>query len=279
MRNILLAIDSSHVDRSALDFACYVARLTHSSIKGYFLENFKTETVSIVKSLHGQPYVESGAARDLPASILMENDREKSVRFFREACCNKEVNSFTCVGRGSAKDLLRETRFADLLIVSPSTASESRMESTPTAFVREVLTGSECPVAIAPFSFDSIDEILFAFDGSRSSVFAIKQFTYLFPEFRSKKVTVVQVRESGNEDLKKDKEEITALLAPHYDHFEFCYLAGNATDELFGYLLGKRNMFVVMGAFGRNPISNFFNRSTAELLLKTINLPVFAAHN
>ncbi len=34
---------------------------------------------------------------------------------------------------------------------------------------------------VAPESFDEIDEIIFACDGSKSAVHAIKQFTYLFP--------------------------------------------------------------------------------------------------
>jgi hypothetical protein len=54
---------------------------------------------------------------------------------------------------------------------------------------------------------------------------------------------------------------------------------GNPGDELFNYLLGKTDMFVVMGAFGRNATSNIFKRSAAELSLETINLPFFIAHN
>jgi hypothetical protein len=279
MKNILLAIDSSHVDMSTLDFACYVARLTHSGLTGYFLENIRTQTIPVIKSMHGLPFLESVVAGDLPEGRAKFAAREKSMELFRNACCNKGVNCSTAVCHGPAKDIIQETRFADLLIVSPSTSFESRIESTPTAFVREVLAGSECPVAIAPYSFEAVDEILFAFDGSRSSVFAIKQFVYLFPEFRNRKVTVLEVKESGREELLQDRERISRLLAPHYDHIEFCFLEGYATDELFGYLLGKKNLFVVMGAFGRSPISNFFNKSTAELLLKTINLPVFTAHH
>jgi hypothetical protein len=34
-----------------------------------------------------------------------------------------------------------------------------------------------------------------------------------------------------------------------------------------------------MGAFGRSMLSDFFKHSTAELIVKTINLPVFIAHH
>jgi nucleotide-binding universal stress UspA family protein len=35
----------------------------------------------------------------------------------------------------------------------------------------------------------------------------------------------------------------------------------------------------VMGAFGRSMLSGFFKHSTAELIIKTVNLPVFVAHH
>ncbi|MBO9201579.1 MULTISPECIES: hypothetical protein [Niastella] len=50
-------------------------------------------------------------------------------------------------------------------------------------------------------------------------------------------------------------------------------------DELFGYLPEKKNVFVVMGAFERNMLSGLFRASTAEIIIKTINVPVFIAHH
>ncbi|HTQ28317.1 MAG TPA: universal stress protein [Puia sp.] len=279
MKNILLAIDAGKVDRSTVDFACYMARLTHSHLNGIFLENIAEGTVPQLKSLYGLPYVESIVATDLPENRKKMAVAEEHIELFRDACCNQEVSCTTRVVRQTpAKEIISESRFADLLIVGASTSSEKKMESTPTAFVRDVLAGAECPVIIAPYSFDTIDEILFTYDGSRSSVFAIKQFTYLLPELVSKKIVVLQVKESdkagGNEE-----DKIRPWLTTHYANFEFQYLEGRATDELFAYLLEKNNIFVVMGAFGRSQLSNFIARSTAELLLKTINLPIFTAHH
>jgi hypothetical protein len=148
----------------------------------------------------------------------------------------------------------------------------------PTRFIKEVLAKSECPVVIAPFSFYGIDEVLFAYDGSASSVFAIKQFIYLFPELADKKVTILQVLENDNETI-VEKEKIGELLQQHYSNIGFQSLHGKAGDELFGHLIKKKNVFVVMGAFGRGMFSGFFKHSTGELIIKTINLPVFIAHH
>ncbi|MEP7277329.1 MAG: hypothetical protein ABI813_01690, partial [Bacteroidota bacterium] len=58
----------------------------------------------------------------------------------------------------------------------------------------------------------------------------------------------------------------------------FHTITGVAKDELYKYLMNKRNAIVVMGAFGPRRIAIASQDSTAEQLVKTINLPLFIAH-
>ena len=67
-------------------------------------------------------------------------------------------------------------------------------------------------------------------------------------------------------------------LNAHYKEVEFVILKGDATDEMFGYLIEKKNAIVVMGAYGRSLLSRFFQPSHARLVVKTVNLPVFITH-
>jgi nucleotide-binding universal stress UspA family protein len=55
-------------------------------------------------------------------------------------------------------------------------------------------------------------------------------------------------------------------------------LYGRPKDELFGYLLEKEKVIVVMGAFGRTMVSTMISKSNAELILKVVNLPIFISH-
>ena len=54
--------------------------------------------------------------------------------------------------------------------------------------------------------------------------------------------------------------------------------SGAVADQLFGYLIEKKNAIVVMGAYGRSMLSRFFKPSQARLIIRTINLPIFIAH-
>jgi len=76
-----------------------------------------------------------------------------------------------------------------------------------------------------------------------------------------------------------ERERVGELLQMHYSVIGYHRLKGHAGNELYRYLWAKKNVFVIMGAFGRSMFSDFFKHSTAELVVETINLPVFIAHH
>src|SRR5687767_8074294 len=124
-----------------------------------------------------------------------------------------------------------------------------------------ILADAECPVIVSPLNFETIDEIIFTYDGSDSSVYAIKQFTNLFPELSSKKVVVTTMVKNNDNNTVDQKEKLDELLQGHYKNIVFETLTGNARDELFTYYLEERNKILVMGALGRKRLSYFFKRS------------------
>ncbi|THU30716.1 universal stress protein [Niastella caeni] len=273
MEKVIVAVDANQVNIQVLDFACFIAKLTHSKLIGIFLGETESPEMQAKETITG---VGNNVLMEAKESIKQV---DKSIYFFKEACRNRATNCSVHFGKGEpVVDIIKESRFADLLIVDPEMSFRDKKEGVPSAFIKEVLSKSECPVLIPPFRFDGIDEILFAYDGSPSSVFAIKQFTYLFPELTDKKLIVLEVNENDEVPV-IEKEKIGELLQMHFSAIGFKQLRGDASNELFSYLLGKKNIFVVMGAFGRSNLSAFFKHSTAELLLKTINLPVFIAHH
>ena len=99
----------------------------------------------------------------------------------------------------------------------------------------------------------------------------------MFPELNNRKVLVLEVCE-GEDHVVTAKEKLSAWLHNNYTDINYLVLHGKPKDELFGYLLEKENMLVVMGSFGRPMLSSLFSKSNAELLLKVVNLPFFIIH-
>ena len=278
MEKILLAIDAINPDKNAMEFACYLGRLTKSKITGVFLENLAAEERSVLKQMQGMAYTDWEVDEKSDEHKVKIELIEKNISFFKEGCINREVSYSLHRDRGvPARELIEESRFADVLVVDAETSFNKRYEGTPTEFVRDILKKAECPVIIAPERFDAIDEIIFTYNGSASSVFAMKQFTYLFPQFHDKKVSIIQVNEAGKwQD--PDKYKFKEWLKEHYTDLHFEALKGKTDTKLFDYLFKRKNMFLVMGAYGRNVLSGFFKRSHADLLIKTVTQPIFIAH-
>ncbi|WP_152266369.1 universal stress protein [Agriterribacter humi] len=279
MKRILLATNAAQAKLHALDFACFVAKATKSELTILFLESTRYEKVPVVKEVHSMPHVQTIIDNDLPENHELEDLYAHNRKLFSDACQSRGVNASVCAFRKlSLEKIILESRFADVLIADPDLSFSNNTESTPTVFIKELLLKSECPVILAPFSFDGVDEIVLAYDGSKSCVFAMRQFTHLFPAFSAKKIIVLQVNENESDNSVIHMEMIRKLLALHYVNVEFKTLHGQPGDELLLYLIGKRNTFVVMGAFGRNMLSNFFRKSMAERVLSMLNLPVLIAH-
>ncbi len=278
MQNILVAIDVLSPDEKTLDFACYLATVTHSKLTGVFLENLIYADKPVIKSVYGSPYVETILSTDIPENEEKRKACHNAIRHFNEVCGRKGIKHYIHLDRATpAEELIEESRFADLLIVDAETSFSKRTESIPTKFVKDILAESECPVIISPESFQGVDEIIFAYDGSKSSVLAIKQFTYLFPQFADRMIRIVQVNKDDENSI-KEKRKLKEWLKSHYSNIDIVVLYGEPGEELFLYLLNKENMFVVMGAYGRSWISNLFSKSDADLVVKSLNLPVFIAH-
>lgn len=277
MKKILLAIDADHVDIDVIHFACNMATFTHSTLIGYFLGEPREEEPAANVAFVTR-YNETVSAHCIPT--ITERRQFAFIQQFERTCAVRGIRCQVLNNskRNAAQAILEESRFADLVIIQPTLSVEKRLEESPTALVKEILANAECPVLVAPQKSTGIEEIVFAYDGSRSAVFAIKQFTYLFPELADKKAIVLQVNKDDSLPV-TEKDKLGKWLRMHYNSIGFQVLKGKASEELYGRLLGKQNTIVVMGAFGRSWLSGLFKPATAGLLLKTINLPFFITHH
>lgn len=274
-------MDAAHLNMQTIDFACYIARLTKSRLTGVFLEGLVAgdgRGKGDSDPFGGGAWDSDADSPEVVPATIPSAVTESSIRLFREACVCRDTLSLVHRDRGiPVSEILAETRFADLLIVDAETSFSRTDRKIPGRFVKEVLDASECPVLMAPYHFEAIEEIVFAYNGTASSVYAIKQFTSLFPALAGRPVHVVNVRQDEGGAI-EDQFKMKEWLKSHYENVDFVLLKGEASDELFGYLLNKKGMIVVMGAYGRGVVSRFFKPSHARLVVKTINLPIFIAH-
>jgi hypothetical protein len=277
MEKIILAVDALEPNQNAFEFACYLRRLTESKITAIFLENLLDEARAVQKDLQGRAVVfwdrEDAAENNIRGARI-----EQNITAFKDQCLNRSICFNVHRDRGlPVKELIKESRFADVLVIDAGTSFNKRFEDSPTGFVREILSKAECPVIISPERFEELNEIIFAYNGSASSVFAIKQFTYLFPQLQDKKITILQVNNTGKwKD--PDKHKFKEWLQDHYLNLHFEAVKGKIDEGLCDFLFNRKNIFLVIGAYGRNAVSRFFTESFADPVIRSITQPIFIAH-
>ncbi|GEP93601.1 hypothetical protein SAMN05660909_05512 [Chitinophaga terrae (ex Kim and Jung 2007)] len=276
MEKILFISDAVSMSRECLNFSCYLGNLTHSKVTGVFLENLDSELRS------SEDLAEIAVCAPTPGASPDEQKRkyrEENISLFRNICESNGVNCEIHKNKGiPANEVIKESKYADLLVIDSTTSFSWKSESNPTSFVKEILERAECPVVIAPTTFQGIDEIVFTYNGSMSSMFAIKQFTYLLPAFNENKVTVLSVVKPG-ERLKGDEQMLQEWLNIHYESADLLIIEDtNIRTGLLGELLTRENAFVVMGAYGRSLLSNRVIPNPAEPVIKLISQPIFISH-
>lgn len=174
------------------------------------------------------------------------------------------------------QELINETRFADLLVISSELFYENIDKDQPNEYLKKTLHQSECPVMLVPEQFTLPDHILLAYDGKASSVFAIKQFAYIFPELSQLPTFLVTVEETEAGIPKNDF--MSELASRHFPSLTIEPISGDKRETFRNWVNGRVSGLLVSGAFGRGEISSLFRKSFITDIIRQHKLPIFIAH-
>ena len=143
-------------------------------------------------------------------------------------------------------------------------------------YLMNALHDAECPVLLIPESFIFPQRNILAYDGSDSSIYAIKQFSYLFPELCDNPTLLVYCEEE-NEGI-PEKDYVYELASQHFSKLKIMKLGGDPKRSFRNWIGEQQNALLISGAFGRSPLSQLFRKSFVSDIVKEHRLPVFVAH-
>lgn len=278
MKKILFLTDALKINGRSVDFAAYICKLSKSSLTGVFLQH-EAHSQRAAAAIRDEIACNGITVNEeRPLHELEQECRQHNARRFGTICENLGIRSEVIeIAERQAENILLECRYADLLLIDPSLAMGESAVVLPASFLHTILSQSECPVMMIPERFDNVDEIIFAYDGSPSSVFAIKQFASLFPGLADRTVFVVTAR--GDKRISANEmQKMRNWLNTHYPSVTFYDIQGDSRIGLLEYVLGKDNIIMVMGAYGRSGWSAFFSASHADPLVKYISKALFISH-
>jgi nucleotide-binding universal stress UspA family protein len=274
MKKILIACDGRHFPEGAFHLAEKLNELSPVLLTGVFLSYIDYTSVwSYYGIVSGGPVVIP--AWDEADSELMH----KNILRFKERCEKNgiEYRVHDDTYHFALPELKKETRFADLLLLSATLFYENLDDSQPNDYLKDTLHDGECPVILVPEEFEFPEHLIIAYDGSESAVYAIKQFACTFPELCHLETTLVYASEDKEEAI-PDLAYIEELAARHFSNLTLFKLDIDPQKHFNIWLSEKRNTLLVTGAFGRSGLSRSLRKSFITDIIRNHRLPVFVAH-
>ena len=275
-KKILAAFDGTKYSDGASKYAIEIAKLTDSLLVGVFVQDMRYINFTYAYAWD-QPFVDMSA---IEISQKEEKDKiDLNIKLFHRACDEKGIKHKVHFDKGvPLQQLIHESAFSDLIILDSHTSFFTIGNNSPSPFLKDFLADSHCPVLIVPHTYTFFDKAVMCYDGTASSVYAIKAFSYLFPQLAELDTVILSVNEKTTNHL-IDGQNLKDLVHAHFKNASFEVLNGEANDQLVGYLKQNgQNAMVVMGAYGGNAISRLFHQSLSNKIIKELNSPVFITH-
>jgi hypothetical protein len=273
MKKIILAFDGPHFSEGAFDFARRMNEISPVLLTGIFLPQIDYSALWSYSAAAGAGMVIPLLEDDDAATIVQNIERFKSLCQMNniEFRVHKDFTDFALPG------LKLETRFADLMILGSESFYEYLGVNEPNAYLKDAIHNSECPVLIVPEQYAFPEKNILAYDGSDSSVYAIKQFAYLFPEFTDNK-TVLLYAGAEDESSFPEEQNIEELCSRHFSDLTLFKLSVDPQKYFAVWSSEKQGSMLVSGSFGRSAVSMMFKKSFVSDIIRDHKLPVFIAN-
>ena len=273
MKKIIIALDGHHFPHGAFEFAKSINASSKVLLAGVFLSPVDYSKVLAYTGMAGLVMMPEWFEKGEDDTMA-----NKNISLFKEACIAEgmEYRIHKDTDLMAIASLIEETRFADVLLISSDLFYENVQKEQPNFYLEEVLKKSECPVMLFPEKYKEPGQIILTYDGSESSVFAIKQFAYVYPELTQNETTLLSI--GGEEDGLPEYGLISELVTRHFPNLKIQSLAMKDKRDFTNWVLQQPYSFIVMGGYSRSLLSQLFKRSFASKVIHDIKMPIFISH-
>lgn len=271
---ILLGLDGSSHAEAAIEYACQIALNHNATITGVAIIDQPG-----IQSSSG-PVPIGGAHYDVKLEDQMLEETQAKAKAildgFARICDERKINAILHADTGSpVSELIEESKFHDFIVIGKRTSFEYDANETYGTLER-VLKNGLIPVLAVSDSVREIKNVLVAYDNSIPASKAVHMFL-LLGIWGACDITLLTVNNDaaaaqellGNLGGFFESYGIKPTLATrngHPDTVVKSYIAENDIDML------------VMGAYGRKSVREFFVGSVTYHLIHETEIPLFLYH-
>lgn len=272
MEKIMMIFDGRHFSQSAFNFALHLHELRPALFTGVFTPSKEYEHQAIYNT--GPETLVYNTIPDVAEEKMMQENVEQFKSLSEKNGIPYRVHENT---EGSILDHIRlETRYSDILILSAELYYANLGKKASHRYMRDAIHHAECPVLVLPELCPFPKSVVLAYDGSASSVFAIKQFAHLFPDLAQSET--ILVFSSERTSSLPDFDYIKEYAANHYTSLSFLKLDLDPTQYFNTWINETGPAILISGAYSRTRVSELFKKSFVSEMIKEHKLPVFISH-
>ncbi len=277
LRSILVGLDGSAHAESAMRLGIEWARRVDALLVGIGVIDEPTIAAAQPVMIGGPPYADPIVYRERMADARRQV--EQFLGRFALACAQETVacKVLEDVGLPCERIAIEAQRY-DLVLLGGRTCFHFETQGRYDDTLSKVLKGSPAPVVVVPESWRRGRSVVVAYDGSPQAARALRAFRESGLD-RSLDMHVVSVHAEAKEAARCAERAIDFLrfhgiaAAPHA-------LATRSSPA--GAVLEKAQELdadvLVMGAYGRSGLKEFFLGSVTRTVLKESEMPVFLCH-
>ena len=270
MKKILLILNQCNIPQRVIKRAMHIARETNSLLEAVFIND--TDGIDLGYPFPNDLYLIADKVR---AATKTEDSRkllEDLAQQFKDECDEQGIEYKIEIEQTvSVKHLLKLSCFADLIIADSKSDSDEYD-------LKDLLADAHCPLLLISKNAEPVDKIFVAYDGSISSMYALKMFSYIFPECRHFNVHFFQIRSQKHAEILY-LDEIKSWAAKHFTNIKFDLLEGDVKNDLAEHIrIGSEKAIIIMGSYSASSLSRLFVKSTSEYVIHQTNASLFITH-
>ena len=263
MKKIILMFNGTEFPQGAFDFVSNLNEIEQVLLVGAYwphaeLSNWRNYADNV-----------GGMFIPMPEEPNLE-DLQNNIHQFEKLCLHNGIEFRLHEGSDTfvISELRKESQFADLVLLGSEIFHE---------YLEDALHELLCPVVIVPEKALFPKSIVLAYDGSDESIFAIKQFAQLFPNFLKLETTLVYADMHPDKDF-PDKILLEELLARHYTKLNLTKVNIDPRKYFKNWISDNNSIILVCGSYGRSAISLLIKHSFIRDLINEHQFPIFIAH-
>lgn len=202
-------------------------------------------------------------------TMLQEPDASKGIRSSATVIPEHAI--------GGLDGLFNEAGFSDLLMLCKGHLFSGNPD-VPARLFETLLKRIFSPFLLLPSRPFSPDQLLLAFDSTDLSLYAFRQFSYLFPHLLMNRPVKIVFTGQREDEFMKNYDLLEALIGQYTQDMSILKLDFNEKNYFSIKIEEMDAPLLITGTYGRNILPAFLERSFVADVLKENKIPVFIAH-